>query len=149
MDFLRGKSRLLEQSPSRTITLWQYGSGKRRQGDCIFGPGERVAPFGSLSSTTRGTSTDSRRYRRLSTLDLNRASEAAAFATMGVWRLATVPLHPRFGADQKPKRSCSLRASKNRSRHRVKAFGVWRLDVRPHVAVMRKLLHIAFGVLKH
>jgi hypothetical protein len=29
------------------------------------------------------------------------------------------------------------------------AFGVWRFDVRPHVAVMRKLLHIAFGVLKH
>jgi hypothetical protein len=69
---------------------------------------------------------DGRLYRRLSTLDLNRASEAAAFATMGVWRLvvATVPLHPRFGADQKPKRSCSLRASKNRSRHRVTAFGV-------------------------
>ena len=91
------------------------------------GRDKRVAPFGSLSSTTRGTSTDSRRYRRLSTLDLNRASEAAAFATMCVWRLvgATVPLHPRFGADQKPKRSCSLRASKNRSRHRVTAFGVW------------------------
>jgi hypothetical protein len=86
---------------------------------------------------------DSRRYRRLSTLDLNRASEAAAFATMGVWRLvvATVPLHPRFGADQKQKRSCSL---KNRSPHRVTAFGV-----RPHVAIMRKLLHIAFGVLKY
>ena len=37
------------------------------------------------------------------------------------------PAASRFGADQKPKRSCSLRASKNRSRHRVTAFGVWRV----------------------
>jgi len=49
------------QSPSLAITLWHHCSGERRQGDCVFGLGERVAPLGSLSSMTRGASKDSRR----------------------------------------------------------------------------------------
>ena len=52
------------QSPSLAITLWHHWSGERRQGDCVFGPGERVAPLGSLSSMTRGASRDSRRRIR-------------------------------------------------------------------------------------
>ena len=120
---------LRTQSPSFAITHGRIVRADNPKATETYRHGGPAASFEFSDRARHGRRLDSRLYRRLSTLDLNRASEPAAFATMGVWRwvVATVPLHPRFGADQKPKRSCSLRASKNRSRHRVTAFGVWRV----------------------